>query len=48
MELIEVSLQSTRLSVFAGVGERTREGTELLREMTDSGVMKDTVMVLAR
>ncbi|HQP46794.1 MAG TPA: F0F1 ATP synthase subunit beta, partial [Flexilinea sp.] len=36
------------LSVFAGVGERTREGTELLREMTDSGVMKDTVMVFGQ
>jgi F-type H+-transporting ATPase subunit beta len=32
-------------SVFAGVGERTREGTELYREMLESGVMKDTVMV---
>jgi len=27
------------------VGERTREGTQLLREMIESGVMKDTVMV---
>ena len=32
-------------SVFAGVGERTREGTQLYREMVESGVMKDTVMV---
>ena len=32
-------------SVFAGVGERTREGTQLFREMIESGVMKDTVMV---
>jgi F-type H+-transporting ATPase subunit beta len=32
-------------SVFAGVGERTREGTGLYREMIESGVMKDTVMV---
>jgi F-type H+-transporting ATPase subunit beta len=32
-------------SVFAGVGERTREGTQLYREMYESGVMKDTVMV---
>ena len=32
-------------SVFAGVGERTREGTQLYREMLESGVMKDTVMV---
>lgn len=32
-------------SVFAGVGERTREGTQLFREMNESGVLKDTVMV---
>ncbi len=32
-------------SVFAGVGERTREGTQLYREMIEAGVMKDTVMV---
>src|SRR3972149_863619 len=32
-------------SVFAGVGERTREGTQLYREMLESGVMNDTVMV---
>jgi F-type H+/Na+-transporting ATPase subunit beta len=32
-------------SVFAGVGERTREGSQLYREMLESGVMKDTVMV---
>ncbi|MEI7987413.1 MAG: F0F1 ATP synthase subunit beta [Chloroflexota bacterium] len=32
-------------SVFAGVGERTREGTQMYREMLESGVLKDTVMV---
>jgi F-type H+-transporting ATPase subunit beta len=32
-------------SVFAGVGERTREGTGLVREMIESGVLKDTVLV---
>ncbi|MEK7310602.1 MAG: F0F1 ATP synthase subunit beta [Chloroflexota bacterium] len=32
-------------SVFAGVGERTREGTQLYREMIEADVMKDTVMV---
>ncbi len=32
-------------SVFAGVGERTREGTQLYREMIEANVMKDTVMV---
>ncbi len=31
-------------SVFAGVGERTREGNDLYHEMNDSGVMKSTVM----
>jgi len=35
-------------SVFAGVGERTREGTQLYREMIESGVMKDTVMVFGQ
>jgi len=35
-------------SVFAGVGERTREGTQLYREMMESGVMKDTVMVFGQ
>ena len=32
-------------SVFAGVGERTREGTQMYREMMESGVLKDTVLV---
>lgn len=31
-------------SVFAGVGERTREGNDLYHEMNDSGVIKSTVM----
>jgi F-type H+-transporting ATPase subunit beta len=35
-------------SVFVGIGERTREGTALRREMTESGVMKDTVMVFGQ
>ncbi len=35
-------------SVFAGVGERTREGTSLFREMIESDVMKDTVMVFGQ
>lgn len=33
------------VSVFGGVGERTREGNDLFREMTDSGVIKNTVLV---
>ncbi len=36
------------VSVFAGVGERTREGNDLWREMTDSGVMKQTAMVFGQ
>lgn len=32
-------------SVFAGVGERTREGTQMYREMMESGVLEDTVLV---
>lgn len=46
MELIRsVATEHEGNSVFAGVGERTREGTQLYREMVESGVMKDTVMV---
>jgi F-type H+-transporting ATPase subunit beta len=32
-------------SVFAGIGERTREGTQMYREMIESGVLRDTVLV---
>jgi len=35
-------------SVFAGVGERTREGTQLYREMRESGVIKKTAMVFGQ
>ena len=35
-------------SVFAGVGERTREGNDLYHEMTDSGVIDKTVMVFGQ
>jgi F-type H+-transporting ATPase subunit beta len=46
MELIRsVAAEHEGNSVFAGVGERTREGTGLYREMIEYGVMKDTVMV---
>jgi F-type H+-transporting ATPase subunit beta len=46
MELIRsVATEHEGNSVFAGVGERTREGTQLYREMLESGVMEDTVMV---
>jgi len=36
------------ISVFAGVGERTREGNDLYYEMKDSGVIKKTAMVFGQ
>ncbi|AIO17947.1 ATP synthase subunit beta [Candidatus Izimaplasma bacterium HR1] len=36
------------ISVFAGVGERTREGNDLYWEMTESGVIKKTAMVFGQ
>jgi F-type H+-transporting ATPase subunit beta len=35
-------------SVFAGVGERTREGNDLYHEMADSGVLKNTSLVFGQ
>ena len=35
-------------SVFAGVGERTREGNDLFQEMTESGVIKKTALVFGQ
>jgi F-type H+-transporting ATPase subunit beta len=35
-------------SVFAGVGERTREGNDLFTEMTESGVIHDTALVFGQ
>src|ERR1700709_881505 len=35
-------------SVFAGVGERTREGNDLITEMTESGVIRDTALVFGQ
>jgi len=41
MELIDnIAKKYSGLSVFAGVGERTREGNDLLRDMIESGVIK--------
>ena len=41
MELINnIAKAHSGLSVFAGVGERTREGNDLLREMIESGVIR--------
>lgn len=46
MELINnIAKQHGGLSVFTGVGERTREGNDLYREMTESGVINKTALV---
>jgi F-type H+-transporting ATPase subunit beta len=46
MELINnIAKQHGGLSVFAGVGERTREGTDLMIEMQESGVISKTALV---
>jgi F-type H+-transporting ATPase subunit beta len=48
-ELINnVAKQHGGSSVFCGVGERTREGTALLKEMTEAGVIDKTVMVFGQ
>ena len=48
-ELItNIASQHGGLSVFAGVGERTREGNDLYEEMTDSGVIKKTALVFGQ
>ena len=36
------------VSVFAGVGERTREGNDLIEEMTESGVIEQTALVFGQ
>ena len=46
MELINnVAKQHGGLSVFTGVGERTREGNDLYNEMKESGVLSKTALV---
>ena len=46
MELINnVAKQHGGISVFAGVGERTREGNDLYNEMKESGVLSKTALV---
>ncbi|MFZ7943243.1 F0F1 ATP synthase subunit beta [Neobacillus sp. 19] len=48
-ELINnIAQEHSGISVFAGVGERTREGNDLFHEMTDSGVIKQTAMVFGQ
>ncbi len=46
MELINnIAKEHGGLSVFTGVGERTREGNDLYNEMKQSGVLKNTALV---
>ncbi|GAA0468627.1 F0F1 ATP synthase subunit beta [Alkalibacillus silvisoli] len=48
-ELINnIAQEHSGISVFAGVGERTREGNDLYYEMSDSGVIKQTAMVFGQ
>jgi F-type H+-transporting ATPase subunit beta len=49
MELIHnIATEHGGFSVFAGVGERTREGNDLWREMKESGVIDKTAMVFGQ
>ncbi|MDD2443686.1 MAG: F0F1 ATP synthase subunit beta [Desulfotomaculaceae bacterium] len=49
MELINnIAKQHGGISVFAGVGERTREGNDLYNEMTEAGVLDKTTMVFGQ
>jgi len=49
MELIRsIATEHEGFSVFAGVGERTREGTQLYGEMTESGVISQTAMAFGQ
>lgn len=48
-ELINnIAKQHGGISVFSGVGERTREGNDLYTEMTESGVIEKTAMVFGQ
>ncbi|MCA1725795.1 MAG: F0F1 ATP synthase subunit beta, partial [Thermomicrobia bacterium] len=48
-ELIRnIAAEHGGFSVFAGVGERSREGNDLYHEMTESGVIDKTVMVFGQ
>ena len=49
MELIRnIATEHGGYSVFAGVGERTREGNDLYHEMSESGVLNKTVLVFGQ
>ncbi|MGO9500415.1 MAG: F0F1 ATP synthase subunit beta [Streptosporangiaceae bacterium] len=47
-EMITRVARTAGVSVFAGVGERTREGNDLFIEMTDANVIKDTALVFGQ
>jgi F-type H+-transporting ATPase subunit beta len=46
--IYRVAEQHGGVSVFAGVGERTREGNDLLLEMKDTGVIEKTALVFGQ
>ena len=49
MELIHnIAYRYQGFSIFAGVGERTREGNELILEMEESGVIKNVAMIFGQ
>jgi len=49
MELIRnIATEHGGYSVFSGIGERTREGNDLMLEMQESGVMEKTAMVFGQ
>ncbi len=49
LELIHnIATEQGGYSVFAGVGERSREGSDLLNEMTESGVIEKTALVFGQ
>src|SRR6201747_1393382 len=46
--IARVARDHNGVSVFAGVGERTREGNDLIEEMTESGVIEQTALVFGQ
>lgn len=49
LELIRnISAEYKGYSVFTGVGERSREGNDMISEMNESGVIKDTALVFGQ
>ncbi|HZK32021.1 MAG TPA: F0F1 ATP synthase subunit beta, partial [Corynebacterium sp.] len=46
--ITRIAKEFSGTSVFAGVGERTREGTDLFLEMEDMGVLPDTALVFGQ